>query len=178
MSNDKWHFKTNKCISRGVKTRPNSLDCTDYNQCGVRRDAELCRFCYKRGVKFSEELTSLVYIKLANKGKVLGITDKNEVIDETVVPNDIRQMWIVGPTNNKGYFNLINLHSQQLLTANSSDELEMIGMRYRNSNSNQLSFHFSFFPITLDKFLIDKGNHDGTSPLHLSAVNWDSLSTR
>ena len=31
------------------------------------------------------------YIKLANKGnKVLGITDKNEVIDETIVPNDIK----------------------------------------------------------------------------------------
>ena len=27
--------------------RPNSLDCTDLNQCGVRRDAELCRLCYK-----------------------------------------------------------------------------------------------------------------------------------
>jgi hypothetical protein len=26
---------------------PNSLDCTDLNQCGVRRDAELCRLCYK-----------------------------------------------------------------------------------------------------------------------------------
>ena len=26
---------------------PNSLDCTDINQCGVRRDAELCRLCYK-----------------------------------------------------------------------------------------------------------------------------------
>ena len=85
------------------------------------------------------------YIKLANKDKVLGITDANEVIDDTIIPNDIRQMWIVGPTNNKGYFNLINLHSQQLLTANSSDEFETTGMSYRNSNSNQLSFHFSFF---------------------------------
>ena len=27
---------------------PNSLDCTDLNQCGVRRDAELCRLCYKQ----------------------------------------------------------------------------------------------------------------------------------
>ena len=26
---------------------PNSLDCTDLNQCGVRRDAELCPLCYK-----------------------------------------------------------------------------------------------------------------------------------
>ena len=26
---------------------PNSHDCTDLNQCGVRRDAELCRLCYK-----------------------------------------------------------------------------------------------------------------------------------
>ena len=25
---------------------PNSLDCTDLNQCGARRDAELCRLCY------------------------------------------------------------------------------------------------------------------------------------
>ena len=25
----------------------NSLDCTDLNQCGVHRDAEFCRLCYK-----------------------------------------------------------------------------------------------------------------------------------
>ena len=118
------------------------------------------------------------YIKLANKDKVLGITNENEVIDDTIVPNDMKQMWIKGPTNNKGYFTLNNLHSQQLLTANSSDEFEITGMSYRNNISNQLSFHFSFFSITLDRILIDKGNHDGTSPLHLSAKNLDSLSTR
>ena len=118
------------------------------------------------------------YIKLANKDKVLGITNENEIIDDTIVPNDMKQMWIKGPTNNKGYFTLNNLHSQQLLTANSSDEFEITGMSYRNNISNQLSFHFSFFSITLDRILIDKGNHDGTSPLHLSAKNLDSLSTR
>ena len=118
------------------------------------------------------------YIKLAKKDKVLGITNENEVIDDTIVPNDMKQMWIKGPTNNKGYFTLNNLHSQQLLTANSSDEFEITGMSYRNNISNQLSFHFSFFSITLDRILIDKGNHDGTSPLHLSAKNLDSLSTR
>ena len=118
------------------------------------------------------------YIKLANKDKVLGITNENEVINDTIVPNDMKQMWIKGPTNNKGYFTLNNLHSQQLLTANSSDEFEITGMSYRNNISNQLSFHFSFFSITLDRILIDKGNHDGTSPLHLSAKNLDSLSTR
>ena len=118
------------------------------------------------------------YIKLANKDKVLGITNENEIIDDTIVPNDMKQMWIIGPTNNKGYFTLNNLHSQQLLTANSSDEFEITGMSYRNNISNQLSFHFSFFSITLDRILIDKGNHDGTSPLHLSAKNLDSLSTR
>ena len=118
------------------------------------------------------------YIKLAKKDKVLGITNENEVIDDTIVPDDMKQMWIIGPTNNKGYFTLNNLHSQQLLTANSSDEFEITGMSYRNNISNQLSFHFSFFSITLDRILIDKGNHDGTSPLHLSAKNLDSLSTR
>ena len=118
------------------------------------------------------------YIKLANNDKVLGITNENEVIDNAIVPNDMKQMWIKGPTNNKGYFTLNNLHSQQLLTANSSDEFEITGMSYRNNISNQLSFHFSFFSITLDRILIDKGNHDGTSPLHLSAKNLDSLSTR
>ena len=118
------------------------------------------------------------YIKLAKKDKVLGITNENEVIDDTIVPNDLKQMWIIGPTNNKGYFTLNNLHSQQLLTANSSDEFEITGISYRNNISNQLSFHFSFFSITLDRILIDKGNHDGTSPLHLSAKNLDSLSTR
>ena len=120
----------------------------------------------------------ICYIKLANKDKVLGITNENEIIDNAIVPNDIKQIWIVGPTNNKGYFTLNNLHSQQLLTANSSDEFEITGMSYGNNNSNQLSFHFSFFSVTLDKILIDKGNHYGTSPLHLSANNWDSLSTR
>ena len=118
------------------------------------------------------------YIKLAKKDKVLGITNENEVIDDTIVPDDMKQMWIIGPTNNTGYFTLNNLHSQQLLTANSSDEFEITGMSYRNNISNQLSFHFSFFSITLDRILIDKGNHDGTSPLHLSAKNLDSLSTR
>ena len=34
-----------ECIHENF--RPNSLDCTDLNQCGVRRDAELCRLCYK-----------------------------------------------------------------------------------------------------------------------------------
>ena len=27
---------------------PNSLDCADLYQCGARRDAELCRVCYKQ----------------------------------------------------------------------------------------------------------------------------------
>ena len=27
---------------------PNSLDCTDLNQRGAHRDAELCRLCYKQ----------------------------------------------------------------------------------------------------------------------------------
>ena len=27
---------------------PNSLECTNLNQCGARRDAELCRLCYKQ----------------------------------------------------------------------------------------------------------------------------------
>ena len=31
-----------------IGDRPNSLDCTDLNQCGARRDAELCRLCYKQ----------------------------------------------------------------------------------------------------------------------------------
>ena len=95
---------------------------------------------------------TICYIKLANKDTVLGITNENEVIDNIFVPNDNKQMWIVGPTNNKGYFTLINLHSQQLnrcqqlLTANSSDEFEITGMSYQDKNSNyQLGFQFSFF---------------------------------
>ena len=92
------------------------------------------------------------YIKLANNDKVLGITNENEVIDNAIVPNDMKQMWIVGPTNIKGYFTLINFHSQQLnrcqqlLTANSSDEFEITGMGYRFKNHNdQLGFHYSYF---------------------------------
>ena len=33
---------------------PNSLVCTDIYQCGVRRDAELCRLCYKQTNKTSD----------------------------------------------------------------------------------------------------------------------------
>ena len=40
----------NKSPQKGDENRlrPNSLDCTDLNHCGVRRDAELCRLCYKQ----------------------------------------------------------------------------------------------------------------------------------
>ena len=30
-----------------TKSGPNFLNCTDLNKCGARRDAELCRLCYK-----------------------------------------------------------------------------------------------------------------------------------
>ena len=47
-------FPMNLCIGEIVKIVlvldwPNSLDCTDLNQCGVHRDAELCRLCYSFG---------------------------------------------------------------------------------------------------------------------------------
>ena len=34
---------------------PNSLDCTDLNQCGARRDAVLCRLCYIHTYKISRD---------------------------------------------------------------------------------------------------------------------------
>ena len=42
---------------------PNSLDCTDLNQCGVRRDAELCRLCYKLLTFSSLVLVTVGYMK-------------------------------------------------------------------------------------------------------------------
>ena len=36
------------------KSWPNSLDCTDLYQCGARRDAELCRLCYKHDLNKQE----------------------------------------------------------------------------------------------------------------------------
>ena len=41
---------------------PNSLDCTDLCQCGARRDAELCRLCYKQMIqKIGQRLKIQIY---------------------------------------------------------------------------------------------------------------------
>ena len=32
--------------SKNQKAMDDFFDCTDLNQCGARRDAELCRLCY------------------------------------------------------------------------------------------------------------------------------------
>ena len=44
---------------------PNSLDCTDLYQCGARRDAELCRLCYKQ-FWWSSCLGGKIRIKIHN----------------------------------------------------------------------------------------------------------------
>ena len=40
---------------------PNSLNCTDLNQCGVRRDAELCRHCYRLLLKYFESQNFAIF---------------------------------------------------------------------------------------------------------------------
>ena len=40
--------ETQSKITKKLLDWPNSLDCTDLNQCGARRDAELFRLCYKQ----------------------------------------------------------------------------------------------------------------------------------
>ena len=42
---------------------PNSLDCTDLNQCGARRDTELCRLCYKENLYLLEKQNKDNFVK-------------------------------------------------------------------------------------------------------------------
>ena len=50
---------------------PNSLDCTDLNECGARRDAELCRLCYKQTNKpLSSPILKDIIIGIVLKGNL------------------------------------------------------------------------------------------------------------
>ena len=55
-----------------IGDQPNSLVCTDLNQCGAHRDTELCRLCYKQ--------TNNFYLKFY---------DGLDLLEENVVENKI-----------------------------------------------------------------------------------------
>ena len=67
------------------------------------------------------------YIDNTSRKKVLAANNE-EVKEENIVQEDVRQMWVKGVTNSEGFFTLINPQSQKVLTAISVDSLKMEGM--------------------------------------------------
>ena len=66
-------FQKNRQSYKSWSYWPNSLDCTDLNQCGVHRDAELCRLCYKNSYEshghFDWEKTKIFFFEKPNNQK-------------------------------------------------------------------------------------------------------------
>ena len=103
-----------------------SLDCTDLNQCGIRRDAELCRLCYKQTnktqlcfvhpifrfwllVTFGDEVTKIrkcyvifVYILQGKMGKMVKTRKENHATKVTKIPKTKRKN--MGWTKHKPHF--------------------------------------------------------------------------
>ena len=71
---------------------------------------------------------SLIYIENTSKSKVLEADCDGKVTEEDFIEDNPRQLWKKGIANNDGGFTLIpNINSSQLLTAVSSNSLEVKG---------------------------------------------------
>ena len=71
---------------------------------------------------------SLIYIENTSKSKVLESDCDGKVTEEDFIEDNPRQLWKKGIANNDGGFTLIpNINSSQLLTAVSSNSLEVKG---------------------------------------------------
>ena len=72
---------------------------------------------------------SLIYIENTSKSKVLEADCDGKVTEEDFIEDNPRQLWKKGIANNDGGFTLIpNINSSQLLTAVSSNSLEVKGI--------------------------------------------------
>ena len=58
----------------------------------------------------------------------MGTTNDGEVIEEEFVGNRTEQLWVKGEPNNEGYFTITTSESKLLLSAISSDSLEVKGI--------------------------------------------------
>ena len=73
--------------------------------------------------------TDLIHIiENTSKSKVLGTTSDGEVIEEDFDGNRTEQLWVKGEPNNEGYFTVTTSESKLLLSAISSESLEVKGI--------------------------------------------------
>ena len=70
---------------------------------------------------------TLVHIKNASKGKVLGVSNNNTVKAETMNEAKAEQKWEKGTPNGEGFFLLIS-SARKVLTATSANKLEIKGI--------------------------------------------------
>ena len=76
-----------------------------------------------------ENKTNLIHIiENTSKSKVLGTTSDGEVIEEDFDGNRTEQLWVKGEPNNEGYFTVATSESKLLLSAISSESLQVKGI--------------------------------------------------
>ena len=77
--------------------------------------------------KFKPQINGLIYIENTSKTKVLGSTSDGKVIEEVKVEGKAEQLWKKGVPNDEGYFTLENSKVPKVMTAISSNSLEVKG---------------------------------------------------
>ena len=69
----------------------------------------------------------LIHIKNIKKEKILGATNEGKVILEDLEEDSANQLWKKGEPDNEGYFSLENSQVPKVMTAISSQSLEIQG---------------------------------------------------
>ena len=69
----------------------------------------------------------MIHIKNVKEEKILGATNEGKVILEDLEEDSANQLWKKGEPNNEGYFSLENSQVPKVMTAISSNSLEIKG---------------------------------------------------
>ena len=94
-----------------------------HNKEGLWKSSDMWNFTIKEGVPKEE----LIYVENINETKVWGTTNDGKVILEIFEEDKAEQLWKKGEPNAEGYFTLENYKVSKVITATSSNSLELKG---------------------------------------------------
>ena len=94
-----------------------------HNKEGLWKSSDMWNFTVKEGVSQKE----LIYVENINETKVWGTTNDGKVILEIFEEDKAEQLWKKGEPNAEGYFTLENYEVSKVITATSSNSLELTG---------------------------------------------------
>ena len=94
-----------------------------YNKEGLWKSNDMWNFTVKEGVSQKE----LIYVENINETKVWGTTNDGKVILEIFEEDKAEQLWTKGEPNAEGYFTLENYEVSKVISATSSNSLELKG---------------------------------------------------